>query len=157
MRKSLLLRLSFSHLSMLSGFANAFGLCQHEGGVTVIGRLSQCSHASRSRGIENFYGWQTTVRHPGKGQIVINGRSLCDYGAKAGVPNETAPQKSRSAGCFRAGWLKKNFKSELAGLWHKPLLAHWDMKNVFPGWLYKAQILFLAKTLFTLSTGVKFF
>ena len=34
----------------------------------------------------------------------------------AGVPNETAPQKSRSAGCFRAGWLKKNFKSELAGL-----------------------------------------
>ena len=35
---------------------------------------------------------------------------------QTGVPNETAPQKSRSAGCYRAGWLKKNFKSELAGL-----------------------------------------
>ena len=44
------------------------------------------------------------------------GRRPRDLSLKsAGVHNETAPQKSRSAGCFRAGWLKKNFKSELAG------------------------------------------
>ena len=47
-------RLSFWHLSMLSGFANVFELCQNERGVTVIGRLGQCSHASRPREIKKY-------------------------------------------------------------------------------------------------------
>lgn len=34
----------------------------------------------------------------------------------SGVPNETAPQKNRSAGYCRPGWQKKNFESELAGI-----------------------------------------
>ena len=66
-------------LLRLSGFANVFELCQHEGGVNVIGRLSQCSHASRSRETKKFCGWQTTVRHPGKGQFVINGWSRVPF------------------------------------------------------------------------------
>ena len=37
-----------------AGFANVFELCQHEGGVTVIGRLSQCSHGWRPRGLKKF-------------------------------------------------------------------------------------------------------
>ena len=68
---------------MLSGFTNVFELCQHEGCVTVIGWLSQCSHGSRPRGIKKFCGWQTTVHHLGKGQFVINSRSRGHYGAKA--------------------------------------------------------------------------
>ena len=39
---------------MLSSFANVFELCQHERGVTVIGRLSQCSHVGRPREIKKF-------------------------------------------------------------------------------------------------------
>ena len=50
------------------------------------------------------------------GSILIYNVFRVGWGKGTGVPNETAPQKSRSAGCFRAGWLKKNFKSELAGL-----------------------------------------
>ena len=49
----------------------------------MIGQLSQCSQATRPRGIKKFCGRQTTVPHPGKCQLVINGRSRGHFCAKA--------------------------------------------------------------------------
>ena len=74
--------------------ANVFELCRYEGRVTVIGRLSQCSHASRPGEIKKFYGRQTTVRHPGKGQFVITSQSRGHFCAKAPSLNAVLLQYS---------------------------------------------------------------
>ena len=56
------------------------------------GRLSQCSQASRPREILRLT--KTTVPHPGKGQLVINGRSRGHFCAKAPPLNAVLLQYS---------------------------------------------------------------